>query len=306
MCATEVDDSGLWVAGGQCQPLSATFKLVLAVIDPTIPLPSTDGQTTFQLPAFVTELPSPGAPYSIVVAAATSGLKHEARSSDFSIGSPSVLLGFAILQTETNARLDRLRSVLVTFLSTVLVVDPSRLAVELASVPQDDPTAPLQYLVETSIKPASTFLDTGAYEAAQSFLSNWIDPSFPLYQAQDAQQLFKLISSSQPTLGFLERAGAEAITQSLTRAVDVEPLPFQPGGGQDKGDINIVPTGEEEGGEGGKEEGGPWARFTPLVGVLGGFGALFGVLVVIFLGVYIVRRRRPQARRVLRVQQSGP
>jgi len=305
MCATEVDDSGLWVAGGQCQPLSATFKLVLAVIDPTTPPPSTDGQTTFMLPASATELPSPGSPYSIVVAAATSGLKHEARSRDFSIGSPSVLLGFAILQTQTNTPLNVLRSLLLTFLSTALGVDPSRLAVELASVPQDDPTAPLQYLVQTSIKPASNFLDRGAYEAAQSFLSGWADPSSPLYQAQDAQQLFKLISSSQPTLGFLERAGAEAITQSPTRAADVEPLPYQPGGGQDKGDINIVPTGEEEGREGGKEEGGPWARVMPLVGFLGGFGALFGVLVMISLGVYIVRRRRPQARRVLRVQQSG-
>ena len=77
-----------------------------------------------------------------------------------------------------------------------------------------------------------------------------------------------------------------------------------PGGGQDKGDINIVPMEEEEEEEG-KEEGGPWAGVTPLVRFLGGFGALFGVLVMVFLGVYIVRRRRPQARGVLRVQQSG-
>ena len=304
MCATEVDDSGLWVAGGQCQPLSSTFKLILDVIEPTTPLPSTDGQTTFQLPASATELPSPGSPYSIVVAAATSGLKHEARSADFSIGSPSVLLGFFILQTQPNTRLDGLHSVLLTFLSTVLLVDPSRLAIELDSVAQDDPTVPAQYLVQTSITPASSFLDRGAYEAAQSFLSGWANPSSPLYQALEAQQRFKLVNATEPSLSFLERAGAETIMLSPIRAADVEPLSYQPGGGQDKGDINVgTPMGEE----GGKEEGGPWKGkgIKPLVGVLGGFAVLFGVLVAVFLGVYIVRRRRPQARRVLRVQQSG-
>jgi hypothetical protein len=302
MCATEVDDSGLWVAGGQCQPLSATFKLVLAVVDPTTPLPSTDGQTTFQLPASATELPSPGATYSIVVAAATSGLKHEACSADFSIGSPSVLLNFFIFQTESNTRRDGLRSGLVAFLSTVLDVDPSRLVIELDSVAQDNSTAPVRHLVQTSIKPASSSRDRGAYEAAQAFLSGWADPSSPLYQALEGQQTFQLINTTEPSLSFLERAGAEAIMQSPIRAEDVEPLSYQPGGEQDKGDINVlVSTGEE----GGKEEGGAWEGITPLMGVLGGFGMLFGVLVAVFLGVYIVRRRRPQARRVLRVQQSG-
>eukprot|EP00624_Nannochloropsis_granulata_P004038 evm.model.NODE_30269_length_19457_cov_23.303541.1 len=178
MCATEVDEDGLWVAGGQCQPLSATFKLILAVANSTKPLSSIDGHTIFHIPASHTELPSPGAVYTIVVAAATSGHKHEARSVDFSIDSP---------------------------------------------------------------KP---------------------------------------------------------VTQSSSRVADVEPLPYQRGR-QDK-EVKNMAMDEEE--RKGKE--GSWDEIMSLVGVVGGVGALFGVLVAVFLGVYVVRRRRLQTLRALRVQQS--
>jgi len=178
MCATEVDEDGLWVAGGQCQPLSATFKLILAVADPTNPLSSTDGYTTFHIPSSSTELPSPGAVYTIVVAAATSGHKHKARSIDFTIGSP------------------------------------------------------------------------------------------------------------------------EPVTQSSTRVADVEPLSHQHGR-QDKVVKDMALDEDER-----KDKERLWNEIMPSVRVVGGSVTVFCMLVAAFLGVYVVRRRRLQALRALRVQQS--
>ena len=88
---------GAWVSGGQCVPLSTTFKLVLSLTSTAM---STDGHAFLTLPASNNRLPVPGTDYSIMISASTPGVKVIAQTADFAIASPTVTLTFQIIQTD--------------------------------------------------------------------------------------------------------------------------------------------------------------------------------------------------------------
>jgi len=109
VCATAVDANGLWAEGGQCAPVSASFKYVLQAAggekaDPLIL--STQGSATISLAASSTDLPEPGAEYSVVVAAASAGRKHSAHSEFFMVAESNVILDFGIKRRDPAASLE--------------------------------------------------------------------------------------------------------------------------------------------------------------------------------------------------------
>jgi hypothetical protein len=302
MCATQVDDQGLWVQGEQCEPLSSTFKLVLPVVDTTTTVLSTDGQATLTLAAASTDLPSPGEPYSVVVAAAISGVKHDGRSADFIIGSASVMLDFNIFQTDPGVALDVLRNVIWAFLSAALGVEPERVGVELMSLRQASEKT--QYRVLARIQGSDATTEKSALEAAQGFVAQWEDAGSPLF-AGVATDVFQLDTVSEPKMELVEESGT--VTAGSARNV---PLPFKPLEVADKGpgmgtssatttSHNVVSV---NGGGGGVSW---WAR-SPVASIAGGLAALVAVALLAFLGVYVARRRRPRVRTgsVLRVHTS--
>ncbi len=310
MCATQVDVDGLWVAGGQCQPLSATYKLVLAAVDPSTPVPSTDGQATLQLSSSTTELPSPGEPYSIVVVGATTG-KRKASSASFAIASPGVLLDFNILQTDPGVALEVLRDVVRTFLAATLGVDIARLLVEMTPLLGRQVREVTQIHVQARIVGSDATTDKASYDAAQGFVRQWGDPTSPLYADPDAN-FFQLDAATQPIVTFEDPTGAIPITQAPTPNADLDkdgfvvPVNLSKQAGQDKSRLTITTDKaaiQQEGG-GGNGSGGAARGFAPLASILGGVAALVGVAALLFMGLYLARRRRPRARSVLRVQQG--
>jgi hypothetical protein len=103
VCATAVDQDGLWADGGQCAPVSSTFKYVLLAAggdgaDPAIL--STQGSATISLAAASTALPTPGTQYSVVVAAARAGLKQSTHSEFFAVAESNVVLGFGVIRRD--------------------------------------------------------------------------------------------------------------------------------------------------------------------------------------------------------------
>ena len=89
--------TGIWVAGAQCLPLSATFTLVLSLSSAAI---STDGHAFLKLPASNNKLPVPGTDYSILMSASSTGVKIIQQSNDFAIASPTMTLTFRIITKE--------------------------------------------------------------------------------------------------------------------------------------------------------------------------------------------------------------
>ena len=313
MCATQVDDEGLWVQGEQCKPLSSTFKLVLPVVNTTTTVLSTDGQATLTLAAASTDLPSPGEPYSIVVAAAVSGIKHDGMSDYFTIGSASVMLDFKIFQTDPGVALDVLRKGIWTFLADALGVEPERVGVELTSLRQASETT--QYRVLARIQGRDATTEKSAYEAAHGFVTQWEDARSGLY-AGVATDVFRLDVASEPKVELVEEPVAEAMTQAPTPVAGLQyqsgesarnvPLSFEPHQQADKGPGITSTTSDENGvsvngGGGGRE----WA-WSPVAVIVGGVATLVGVALLAFLGVYVARRRylRVRTESVLRMHTS--
>lgn len=110
ICATAVDADGLWAEGGQCAPVSSTFKYVLLAAggsgDGESPLLSTQVSAALSLAPSSTDLPAPGTEYSIVVSAASAGLKQAARSELFAVAESNVVLDFGIIRRNPQAAIE--------------------------------------------------------------------------------------------------------------------------------------------------------------------------------------------------------
>lgn len=113
ICATAVDKYGLWAEGGQCAPVSSTFKYVLlaaggagAAKAKEGPLLSTQGSASFTLAPSSSDLPARGREYSVVVSAASAGLKQAARSDVFEVAESSVVLDFGVIRRDPAAAVE--------------------------------------------------------------------------------------------------------------------------------------------------------------------------------------------------------
>lgn len=109
VCATAVDEDGLWKEGGQCAPIASTSKYVLQAAggegaDPQVM--STQGSATMSLAAASADLPAPGVDYSFVVAASAAGRHESARSDVFVVEESDVMLTFGIIRQEPSAALE--------------------------------------------------------------------------------------------------------------------------------------------------------------------------------------------------------
>lgn len=286
MCATKVDEDGLWVAGGQCQPVSATFKLVQHIVDPTAPVPSTDEFTIMKLPVSTYELPSAGKHYRVVVAAAKAGNKQEAQSADFVIENPSVQLAFSIFQIDLGIPLNTIRDILLAFVAIVLGVDPSRLGVDMNPVQDVASRGLTQYRVVTIIRANAESTETPALEAALGFVRQWTDPDSLLHQAIDAQ-LIKLDEVTQPTVELITKNDTKSVAKLLspTNKSDMK--------AHEDGSISIEGHDTERAL---RKVLRPWKYVAP------GIGVLFAAINLVFLSIYILRRQRPRS--TLRVQSS--
>ena len=308
VCATAVDAEGRLVEAGQCKPAATAAALVLtaAAAGEGPALLSSDGRATLALPAPLTELPTPGRQYTVVVAAANPGTKAAARSAPFAIEAPAVRLDFGVLLAPVadaaaafaapDAASDPLPDLMAEFLAGALGVDRARVSVErVAEAPssqeeqqqREGDAANSRFDVRATIAPPPDATRVSAVEAGEAFVRGW-----PHQPAGDESAAAPAVPPALAAVGFQLDASAPP---SLLVGPD--------GDGKDAGTNGrrerrrrLVAAAGEDGPAGAPPERGPQAvvRRSPraylVVGVVAAVisALLAGLLVV---GALAVRRR---------------
>lgn len=182
VCATAVDAEGRLLEAGQCKPATAAAALVLTAAGGEgagdAALLSSAGRATLALPAASTELPVPGASYTVVVAAAAAGTKAAARSPPFAIAAPAARLDFGVLLDALAATpvaglaatTESLADLVADFLAAALRVERPRVSVQPLAAERG---AGHKFRVRAAIAPAPDATRVSAAAAGEAFVRGW-------------------------------------------------------------------------------------------------------------------------------------
>lgn len=305
VCATAVDADGRLLEAGQCKPAATAAALVLTAGDGPALL-SSDGRATLALPAPLTELPTPGSQYTVVMVAANPGTKAAARSAPFAIEAPAVRLDFGVLLAPgadataafaaPDAATDPLPDLMADFLANALGVDRARVSVErVAEAPssqeerqqqRDGDAANSRFDVRATIAPPPDATRVSAVEAGEAFVRGW-----PHQPAGDESAAAPAVPPALAAVGFQLDASAPP---SLLVGPDGDGADAGANGRRERWRRRLAAAVEEEGPAGAPPEGGPPAVFVRrspraylVVGAI--ISALLAGLVV--AGALAVRRR---------------